>query len=289
MPTRTEYVSYAHSRVGHWGVNRDENDVNQNRWFYGRPVSGDNYAWCLVEECYVMNHFGILALNGGKAAYVPNMPEIAKRVGAKVWNKPRRGSKAYEPGNRIGFDFNRSGEAEHTGTFWKGRDSSTFYSIDGNTGDDEVATRIRRYADVLFVVETLGLDGDTIEKSNDVPDYVSLTTEKSITVEPDKEQFVQFDKEISDKSKRSGDDKPTPGIFTAGKNGSVYTCNVDVSGPVLWELCEMRKVDGKWEQQGKNTTGDVDLMDADGHLWLKITPHAHGEITVTVKCAIWDR
>lgn len=293
MPTRTQYINYVHSRIGHYGVGRAENDVDQNRKYYGRRVSGPDYAWCLVEEWVCMDHFGIATRNGGKAAYVPNMPGIAHRVGAKVWSRPKRGSAAYQPGNRIGFDFNKTGEAEHTGTFWKVRDSSTFYSIDGNTGDDEVAERIRRYSDVLFVVETLGLDGPAMpgEKGKaDVPDYVSLTTKTSITVKPDQQFFVQFDKEITDKAKRSADTKPTPGIFTAGKNGSVYACNVDFAGPAVWELCEMRKdSDGSWKQHDHNVSGNVDLMDADGHLWLRVTPHAAGEVTVTVKCAIWDR
>src|ERR1700742_1372043 len=191
MPTRQQYINYVLSTRGPKGVGRAENDVPDNEWYYGHRVSGSKYAWCLVKECHDMDHFNILALNGGKAAYVPNMPGIAKRVGAKVWVRPKRGSAAYKPGNRIGFDFNKSGEAEHTGTFWKERDSSTFYSVDGNTGDDDVDDRIRYYSDVLFVVETLGLDGDNV-KDEDVPDYVSLTA--TVDLEVGKETYVEWDK-----------------------------------------------------------------------------------------------
>lgn len=171
MTTRTEYINYVHSTCGHKRRRGRENDVADNEWYYGRVVWGENYSWCLVKECHDMNHFGILALNGGKAAYVPNMPAIARRVGAKVWTKPKRGSEAYQPGNRIGFDFNHSDrgsgtDAEHTGTYWKPRDASTFYSIDGNTGVDEVAVRIRYYRDVLFVVETLGLTGGSDQEDD---------------------------------------------------------------------------------------------------------------------------
>lgn len=291
MPTRSEYIDYVLSRRGFKRRHGRENDVDCNEWFYDHEVWGLNYAWCLVEECYCMNHFDILALNGGKASYVPNMPAIAKRVGAKVWNRPKRGSDAYKPGNRIGFDFNDSGEAEHTGTFWKGRDTQSFWSVDGNTGTDQVLAKVRYYSDVLFVVETLGLDGDTPEKkgNDDVPDYVSLTTKTGIAVKPDQEFYVKFDKEVSDTAKRHSD-AGTEGIFVAGKNGSLYTCQVTLNGPATWELCEMQKdKDGEWHQHDHNSTGGIDLADAGSHLWLKVTPHQEGEVTVGVKAAIWDR
>lgn len=293
MPTRTEYINYVHSTIGPKGVGRAENDVPDNEWYYRRRVSGSNFSWCLVKECHDMDHFGILTLNGGKAAYVPNMPAIAKKCGAKVWHKPERNSKAYQPGNRIGFDFNHSDrgnftDAEHTGTFWKERDASTFWSIDGNTGDDEVAARVRYYSDVLFVVETLGLDGDNA-KDDDVPDYVSLSTKEPVNLEVGKEVFVKWDVEVSDKAKRHND-AGTEGIFVAGKNGSVYLANVyEFTGPATWELCEMRKDDGEWVQHDHSYTGGVDVMDAGNHLWLKLHPTGTGVCNVSVKCAIWDR
>lgn len=292
MPTRTEYINYVHSTIGHKGVGRAENDVPDNEWYYGHRVSGEKYSWCLVKECHDMDHFGILTKNGGKAAYVPNMPAIARRVNAQVWKKPKRGSKAYQPGNRIGFDFNHSDrgegtDAEHTGTFWKERDASTFWSIDGNTGDDEVAPRVRYYSDVLFVVETLGLDGDTV-KDDDVPDYVSLTTKEPVKLEVGKEVYVNFDVEVSDQAKRHTGEGP--GILVAGKNGSLYLVNiVEFTGPATWELCEMRKDGDNWTQHDHSYTGGIDVLDAGNHLWLKLHPTGTGECKVSVKCAIWDR
>lgn len=285
MPTRTEYINYVHSTIGPKGVGRAENDVPDNEWYYRRRVSGSKYSWCLVKECHDMDHFGILTLNGGKAAYCPNMPGIARRVGAKVWVRPKRGSKAYEPGNRIGFDFNKSGEAEHTGTYWKPRDNSTYWSIDANTGDDEVAPRIRFYSDTLFVVETLGLDGNA--KDDDVPDYVSLTTKEPIKLEMGKESYVHFDVEVSDKNKRHTGEGP--GIFVAGKAGSLYLVNmIEFTGPATWELCEMHKEGDTWKQHDHSYTGGIDLMDAGNHLWLKVHPTGTGEGKVSIKCAIWD-
>lgn len=291
MPTREEYIDYALSLCGPYGAGAGhaENDTPFNLKFYGHRVSGSNWAWCRVYEWFVDDHFGIAVLNGGKTASCPASVEIGKKAGAKTWHKPKRGSKAYTPCNKILYDFNKTGESEHTGIFWKPRDSTTFWAVEGNTGNDQVAKRIRRYSDVLDVVETLGLDGTTTKGSDDVPDYVSLTTEKSMTVEPDKEFFVKFDKEISDKAKRHND-AGTEGIFVAGKNGSVYTCQVILNGPATWSLCEMQKEnDGSWSQHDHNDTGEIDLADAGSHVWLKVTPHQHGDVTVVVKCAVWDR
>lgn len=289
MPTRAEYMNYVLSLVGSYGAGAGhaENDVPFNTWYYGRHVAGSNWSWCRVGEAYVDNHFGMLAENGGKSAYVP--ANVRGRT-ARIWHRPKHGSAAYVPGNKVNLDFNHTGEAEHTEFYWKSRNSTSFWTVGFNTGNDQVAKRIRYFADVLDVLETVGFSTSNATKENDVPDYVSLTTKTSITVQPDQQFFVQFDKEITDKAKRSADTKPTPGIFTAGKNGSVYACNVDFAGPAVWELCEMRKdSDGSWKQHDHNVSGNVDLMDADGHLWLRVTPHAAGEVTVTVKCAIWDR
>jgi len=290
MPTRDQYMDYVLSTRGSKRRRGHENDVAYNEWYYQQVVWGERYAWCLVKECHDMHHFGILELNGGKIAGCPQMPETARKCGAKVWSRPKRGSKAYTKGNRIGFDFNRTGEAEHTGTFWKERDNTSFWSVDGNTGQDQVLAKIRYYADVLFVVETLGLDGDTpTEEGNDVPDYVSLTTKKPVPVHVGEEVFVQFDREVSDQQKRSSDNKPTPGLFTAGKNGSVYIASVQVTGPATWELCEMKK-DGEDWVQADRFSGGVDLMEAGNHLWLKLHPTGDGEVRIDLaKVAIWDR
>lgn len=289
MPTRAEYINYALSLVGYYGAGagHGENNTPFNTWYYGQTVSGENWSWCRVFECYVDNHFDMLSQNGGKSAYVPAMVHGAT---AKVWHKPKRGSVAYKPGNKVCYDFNRTGEAEHTGFFWKTRDSSSFWAVEGNTGNDQVAKRIRFYSDVLDVIETVGFASESTptKAGNDVPDYVSLTTKTSIPVQPDAEFFVQFDKENSDSAKRHVD-SPSPGIFVAGKNGSVYSCAVEVNGPATWTLCEMRKEDNEWKQHDHTTGNGPDLLDADSHLWLKVSPHAVGEVVVNVKCAVWDR
>lgn len=285
MPSRTEYINYALSLCGYYGAGAGhaENDTPFNTKYYGHHVSGENWSWCRVYEWCVDEHFGMAEANGGKSAYVP-----ANVHGGKAWHKPKHGSDAYETGNKVNFDFNRTGEAEHTGLYWKPRNSTSFWTVEGNTGNDQVAKRIRYFSDVLDVFETVGFDVES-KGSDDVPDYVSLTTKQSITVKPDETFYVEWDKVVSDKDNRFGSEGDNA-IFVAGKNGSVYTTNVALTGPAVWELCEMYKdKSGAWKQHDHSVTGAIDLMDADNHLWLKVTPHAAGEVVVGVKCAVWDR
>lgn len=295
MPTRGQYMDYLHSLIGYYGAGAGhaENDTPFNTWYYGRRVSGLDYAWCVVLQRYVMNHFGILGVNGGKEAYVPGMPAVGKHAGAKVWSRPGHGSDAYQPGNQIGFDFNRSGEAEHTGTYWKPRDSTTFYSIDGNTGNDQVAIRIRNYSDVLFVVELLGV-GTTpttppTAKDDDVPGYVSLGLSKPLPVTlKEGTKTVLFDVEASDKGNRHQDKTAAPGILIGGKNGTLYSCHVKVTGPATWSLVETNP-DDKWSVHDTNEDGGPDLCDPNMHLWLRVHPHGDGDVSVSVKTFYWDR
>lgn len=295
-------MNHLYSRIGYYGAGAGhaENDVPANTWYYGHHVSGLNYAWCLADECYEMNHFNILAKNGGKAAYVPNMPSIARRVGAKVWSRPKRGSAAYEAANRVGFDFNHSGDAEHTGTFWKPRDSSTFWSIDGNTGNDQIAPRIRRYADVLFVVETLGFDNATKPPTkppvtppskglDEVPGYVSLGVSKPFPVTlAEGATVVKFDQELDDKGNRHQDKAAAPGILVGAKNGTLYQCHVTVTGPATWTLVEANP-DDKYSIHDTNPDGGPDVCDPKMHLWLRVHPHGDGVVDASVKAFYWDR
>lgn len=288
MPTREQYIDYALSLVGYYGAGAGgrENDVPFNTWYYGKHVSGENWSWCRVFECFVDNHFDMLAENGGKSSYVP-----ANVHTGKIWHKPKYGSDAYQPCNKVNFDFNRTGEAEHTGYYWKARDTKSFWTIEGNTGNDQVAKRIRYFADVLDVMETVGFNGES-SKDDDMaaPDYVSLGTQEPVPVKVGETSYVQWDVENSDQAKRSSDSKPTPGVFTAGSKGSVYDIRVILNGPATFEVCEMHKEsDGSWTQVDGSTTGGLDLADKGNHVWVKLHPTGDGEVTVGVKCAVWDR
>jgi hypothetical protein len=162
------------SQQGHYGPPaHKENDNKYNTWYYGRRVSGDSYAWCVVFACFAMDHFGILKANGGKFAYVPNFKAHFSAVGSYK-GKPKSVS-VLKPGDPIAYDFNRTGEPEHFGTFYKKVSATTFKAIEGNTGNDEVAIRTRSIHDVEWYAELQGVSGDTTSGvHDDMPTYVSV-------------------------------------------------------------------------------------------------------------------
>ncbi len=287
-PTREQYMAYVLSLVGYYGAGAGlaENDTPFNTKYYGRRVSGPRYSWCRVGQWFVDDHFGMAEENGGKSAYVP---ANVRGKNAKIWHRPKHGSPAYEPGNKVNFDFNDTNEAEHTEFYWKARNTTSFWTVGFNTGNDQVAKRIRYFKDVLDVMETVGFASSGTSgsgKGDEVPDYVSLGTRKPVPVKMGEVAIVNLDLVISDKEKRHTGEGP--GIFVAGKNGSVYVATVTVEGPATFELCEMRKEGDEWKQHD-HSYGGLDLADAGSHLWLKLHPVGDGVVTVGVKCAVWDR
>lgn len=238
MPTRSQYVAYLRSLEGGYGPARGlaNNDNQFNSWYYGRRVSGDRYAWCFVTECYVQNHFGILMLNGGKEAYCPNAKARAQRAGAKVVTHPSN-THGMKPGDPVYYDFNHSGEPEHTGTFVRALSSTTFLASEGNTStsshSDALAPKERNVHDVLWHIELLGCDGDS-EEEDDVPKSVQLDISKPVTVKVTPVgkdtvwNTVEFTRELKDAGKQHADGT-YPSVLTGPKEFAL-NCDFHFSG-----------------------------------------------------------
>ena len=103
------------------------NNVKYNTEYYGREVSGNNFAWCAVFIWWLFEQAGISGLyyGGKKTAYVPALLTWARQEGLLV-DTPR-------PGDLVCFDFNHNAAADHIGLCesWDGANVTT---IDGNTG-----------------------------------------------------------------------------------------------------------------------------------------------------------
>ena len=103
------------------------NNVKYNTEYYGREVSGNNFAWCAVFIWWLFEQAGISGLyyGGKKTAYVPALLTWARQEGLLV-DTPR-------PGDLVCFDFNHNAAADHIGLCesWDGTEVTT---IDGNTG-----------------------------------------------------------------------------------------------------------------------------------------------------------
>ena len=126
------------------------NNVKYNQIYYGRPVSGDRYAWCAAFIWWLFQQAGapVLYFDGGKTAYVPTLIGWANGKGLLV-DKP-------QPGDLICFDFNANQKADHIG-ICEGWDGQYVTTIDGNTGTTNEANggcvmRRRRHKKYILAV-----------------------------------------------------------------------------------------------------------------------------------------
>lgn len=244
---RDEYIAFMKSQLGGYGPAKGlaNNDNKFNTWYYGRRVSGNNYAWCSVAECYCENKFNILKLNGGKIAYVPNMAGLAQSVGAQTWHRPRtvpeQGTSWAKPGNKIVFAFRAGSSGSHTGTFVKRLSATTFETYEANTETDQwsdaFAPKVRSISSVLWVIETLGLEDGGPAGGNEEEDILKLLldlgSEKNpLDVKAGQRGSLTFTEEYSggDPSKIHKDadkDGAYPSIFPTGKKAA-YDHTVEV-------------------------------------------------------------
>lgn len=77
--TGQKMAAYQLSQVG-IGDYRGNNNVKYNTWYYGRPISGNGYAWCMAFQSYCADQLGVL----GKA-----VPKTASCAVAVNWYKNR--------------------------------------------------------------------------------------------------------------------------------------------------------------------------------------------------------
>ena len=99
--------------------------------YYGREISGSNYAWCAAFVWWVFREAGASQLfyGGGKTAYCPSL---------KSYHKGQAVKEDYRPGDVIFFNFSGKTNAAHVG-ICESWDGSYITTIDGNTGNGNEA------------------------------------------------------------------------------------------------------------------------------------------------------
>ena len=112
--------------------------VKYNTEYYGRAVSGGNYAWCAVFVWWCFRQAGAPGLyyGGKKTAYCPTLLK---------YHRNQAVAGGYQPGDIIFFNFSGKKNAAHVGICesWDGRYITT---IDGNTwtGNEANGGRVMR-------------------------------------------------------------------------------------------------------------------------------------------------
>lgn len=101
------------------------NRVKYNTWYYGRPVSGNSYPWCMVfvQWCFELSGATLPHLTASCGAllrwYRARQPECVVR-------EPR-------PGDIVIYDFPGGAATDHTGIV-ESVHPTTITAIEGNTG-----------------------------------------------------------------------------------------------------------------------------------------------------------
>ena len=127
MVTAKKVLDIARLELGTKESPPDSNNVKYNSWFYGRPVSGRDYAWCMVFIQW-------LFCQAGK-----KLPYITASCSALLnWynaNRPSRVVKTPQPGDIIIYSFGHTGIVETVGS------DGTITAIEGNTSSSDAGSQ----------------------------------------------------------------------------------------------------------------------------------------------------
>lgn len=160
--TAEKILEIARGEIGTKEFPANSNRVKYNNAYYGREVSGSNYAWCAAFVWWVFREAGASELfyGGGKTAYCPSL---------KSYHKKQAVSGDYRPGDVIFFNFSGKKNAAHVG-ICESWDGSSITTIDGNTGNGNEANGgavMRRKRAKKYIV---GAYRPAYAKKEDVPD-----------------------------------------------------------------------------------------------------------------------
>lgn len=124
--TAEKILEVARGEIGNKEFPPNSNRVKYNNAYYGREISGSNYAWCCVFVWWVFREAGApeLFYGGGKTAYCPTLQKFHKAQAVKG---------NYRPGDVIFFNFTGKTNAAHVG-ICESFDGTYITTIDGNTG-----------------------------------------------------------------------------------------------------------------------------------------------------------
>lgn len=116
------------SQVGIMEFPANSNKVKYNEWYYGKPVSGSAYPWCVVFIMYVMNE--LCGFNLFRTASCSALLDRYKRL-----SPSQVVTKDYKPGDLVFFDFSGAKKkTQHIGWVLSVTDDGKYINtIEGNT------------------------------------------------------------------------------------------------------------------------------------------------------------
>ena len=123
MATAKEILDIARKELGTKESPANSNNVKYNTWYYGKPVSGSAYPWCMafVQWCFAQVNMRLPA----KTASCGALMRAAKAAGCWV-------TSGLLPGDVVIYDFPGGAATDHTGIV-ESVTSSGVVAIEGNT------------------------------------------------------------------------------------------------------------------------------------------------------------
>lgn len=126
MPTAEQVIKIAKKYIGVKENPANSNNVEFNTWYYGKPVVGSAYPWCLSYVMFIFNRANVkLPI---KTASCGELMRAAKSAG--MWVTSR-----FKPGDIAIFDFSgKQKTTQHCGIVEEVIPDYGVQSIEGNTG-----------------------------------------------------------------------------------------------------------------------------------------------------------
>ena len=127
--TAQRILTLARRELGTAEAPPGSNRVKYNTAYYGRPVSGDAYPWCVAFLWWLFREAGVpeLFYAGGKTASCGALRSWARRQGQFA-------ETAFRPGDIVFYRFSGSGGPQHAGILETLRPDGKLVTIEGNTG-----------------------------------------------------------------------------------------------------------------------------------------------------------
>lgn len=123
-------VNWARNQIGVAENPKGSNNVIYNTLYYGRAVSGDAYAWCMVfvwcafDQCCLKRLF----YNGNKTASCTTLMKWAKSNGLFY-------DSGFQVGDIVFYDWDGDPSAEHTGIIVEAHSDTDLRVVEGNCSD----------------------------------------------------------------------------------------------------------------------------------------------------------
>lgn len=142
MSSAAKVLEVARAEIGVKESPSGSNKVKYNTEYYGRAVSGSNYAWCAVFVWWVFKQAGCpeLYFGGKKSAHCPTVADYY------ILNKQTVSKSKGQAGDIVLFDWNQNNSSDHIGIIESRNSDGSYVCIEGNTavGNDSNGGQVMR-------------------------------------------------------------------------------------------------------------------------------------------------